>query len=541
MFASRPNRRAARPTPEALESRQLLAASLSGVDVFGNHWVLRLTGPGDLGVTQQPSTADPNGVPLGSPGLIDTITLTGTDPLHSRLYGKVTQAATGASGNFGRVFFAHMEMQGGLSHQFAGANLGIKLIDMPGFYLGQTSTSTTATQPDITLPQGVMTLRFGGADTTFTPPGGTPLNQNNTSDTFVVNLGIPFSFGTSIVVDTITTDAQAATTSTGSPTQDSVEFLVDGRLNTFQANTIKGNTTIPSSGFIGGGGTIVQVNSDTPRSLVGPIGFVEVGGNATNFSVQTVDKISNFYIGGDTSNVQLLAPTGSRNIEFGKGMNGVTIRTDSIDTLQANAGAIGSNVTSGSRIGRVTIGGDVTDTNIMAGYEQNLSAVFTNQTAPTTVNARSTAAINNVLIAGSITNSIFAAAVQPSNGAIDSDQALFFPHSFIHAKVEGTISNDTATPSQPNQAFYAKSVAVTHGPVNPPNVPEPPFPNGGAPPFGHRVGAGLQAVTPGTFLATAKGHTIAVRRYPNAPTPKTTTQTARTLQTIAQANSKKST
>ena len=501
MSESRKNSRAVRPLAEALETRQLLAASLKGVDLSGNHWLLRLSGPGDLSVTQQPNTANPNGVPLGTPGLIDTITMTGTDPLHSRVYGKVTQKGSGSDG---RVFFAHMTQIGGISPNVSGANLGLKLIDMPGFYLGQTSTSTTATEPNISIPQGVMTFRFGGADTTYTPTGGTPLNQNAKADTFVINLGLPYSWGTSIVVDTVTTDAQAASSSTTSPTQDGVEFLVAGRINTFQANQIKGNSQFPSSGFLGGGGTIVQANQEQLRALVGPIGFVQVGGNATNFSVQTEDKISNYYVGGITNNVQLLAVAGSRTVEFGKGMDSVTIYTNSIDTLQANAGAVGSNVTSGQQIKRVTIGGDVTNTNILAGYDQKLSTIFSNQSVPTTFNAQSTAAIKNVLIGGSIKDSIFAAAVQPSNGAYDSPQAMFFPHSYIHAKVEGTIDNSTAAPDKPKQAFFAKQVAVTRGPVNPPNVPEAPYTNNGAPPYGHRVGAGLQPTVPGTYKVSKK-------------------------------------
>ena len=36
-------------------------------------------------------------------------------------------------------------------------------------------------------------------------------------------------------------------------------------------------------------------------------------------------KISNYYIGGQTQNVLLVAPSGSRNIAFGLGMDNVTI------------------------------------------------------------------------------------------------------------------------------------------------------------------------------------------------------------------------
>ena len=67
-----------------------------------------------------------------------------------------------------------------------------------------------------------------------------------------------------------------------------------------------GNAAFPSSGFSGGqfaqpgGGTIVTSQPDPTQQITGQIGFVRVGGNATNFSVQTNDKVSDYYIGGET-------------------------------------------------------------------------------------------------------------------------------------------------------------------------------------------------------------------------------------------------
>ena len=49
----------------------------------------------------------------------------------------------------------------------------------------------------------------------------------------------------------------------------------------------------------------------------------------------------------------------------------------------------------------------------------------------------------------------------------------------INAKVEGTINNTNNTlvaPADGNQAFFAKTVNLTTGPVIPPNVPEAPYP-----------------------------------------------------------------
>lgn len=486
MATHRQRLRAARPGAEILESRQLLAATLRGVDFDGDRWELRLVGPGDLSVTQQPGAGNVD-VPLGRPGLIETITIAGTDPNTSRLYGIVRKSV----GGDGKIFFQSIEQLGGISENISNSNLGINAIDMPQFWLGQTSTATSAADPSISLPFGVSTFRFGGADVTFTAPGGTPLNQNNQSDTFTIDLGLPFTWGTSIIVDQVITDAQAAT-GTGNPTQDGVTFTVLGRINTFSAREILGNTQFPPSGFEGDGGTIVQSTTDTNRGVTGAIGYVRVSGDATNFSVQTNDKVRDFYIEGETSAVFLLAPEGSRYISFGKGMDDVTIRTKSIQSLQANRGAVGSEVTSTDHIGRITIGGDVVNTFVLAGYEQDLGTVFATQTAPADPPAKSTASINNVLIAGDVVDSIFAASVQPFQGQFDVPEALRFPQSHISAKVEGTISNENVTPNKPGQAFYAKTVTLGNGPVNPPNVPEGPFPQPNGKPHGVRVYTHLQ-------------------------------------------------
>lgn len=501
MTTRRHRSRAFRPQPEGLESRQLLASAISGVDVDGDTWVLRLIGPGDLQVLQQPG-ADAQPVPLGQPGLIDSITVAGANPQVTRLVGTVTP---GASGD-GKVFFQSLQEIGG-SAEGSGSGLGLLAVDMPGFWLGQTAATASTTDPvTITIPDGIVTLRFGGADVTYAPPGGTAPNQNTDADTFTINLGLPMTQGTSIIVDQVITDAQAGVPQNNqpaTPVQDSVVFTVVGRLNQFQANNILGNADFPPSGFSTGGGTVVQSIPIQSGSIVGQIGFIRVGGNATNFSVQTSTLISNFFIGGETENVNVLAPNGIRNVLFGKGMDDVTIRTHYIDTLQANRGAIGSNVTVDRDIERMTFGGDVVNTTVLSGYAQNLGAIFQSQQLPTTPpTAQAGGVMGSVLIAGDVVDSIFAASVEPFNGQYDVPDALLFPHSHISAKVEGTINNSTAAPSQPGQAFFAKSVKVAHGPVIPPSVPELPFPHPNAPPRGPRIVEGLQPVNrPGQAAA----------------------------------------
>jgi hypothetical protein len=480
------------PMTEGLETRKLLSTkTISGQDSDGDTWVLRLQGPGDLRITKQVD-AQGNDQTLDSASQIDTITIAGADPLSTRLIGQVKRGPNGD----GKVFFNNIDELGGRAEGPAATN-GIYAIDMPDFWLGNTATAATPTaEPTISIPDGVITLRFGGADTTFTPPGGTDLNTNNQSDTFNVNLGIPRTQGTTVIVNQVVTSGQAGAASStgtpGTPTQDSVVFNVAGRLNQFQANSILGNTAFPTTGFRGGGGTLVVSQTDTATGVTGQIGFARVGGNATNFSVQTNDKISNYYVGGEANNVQILAPAGSRAIEFGKGMDTATILTHYIDSLQANRGAVNSNVTVDRNVGRVTFGGDVVDTNFTAGVQQGLAAVFSNQTAPTTApTAQDGGAITNVLIAGNVMNSVFAASTEPLNGTYGTSD-LLLPHGHIEAKVGGTIDNSTATPDSPNTAFFSKYVKLDQGPVIPPSVPELPFGNQGAPPSGNRIVPGLQ-------------------------------------------------
>ena len=83
-------------------------------------------------------------------------------------------------------------------------------------------------------------------------------------------------------------------------------------------------------------------------------------------------KISNYYIGGQTQNVLLSAPSGSRNIAFGLGMDNVTITSLSIASLRANRDALNSNVTVSRSIQNLLIGGDVQNTNINVGEAQSL-------------------------------------------------------------------------------------------------------------------------------------------------------------------------
>ena len=304
-------------------------------------------------------------------------------------------------------------------------------------------------------------------------------------------------------------------TTTGQPTQDAISVIVRGRLNIFQANAIEGNTQFPSSDFGTSGGTTVQSLTDQVGGITGAIGDVRIGGNATNFAVNTNDKIGNYFVGGETNNISILAVNGSRNLYFGKGLDTANIRTHTIENLQANRGALNSQVISDRQIGNVAIGGDVVNTTIESGYRQQLATVLSNPSSPPTANAQSFGAIN-IRIAGNLTDSVIAASTEPFDGGFGTSQDLRLPGGKIKGKIEGTIDNTNATPDSPNTAFYAKSVKVFRGPVIPPNVPEAPFPKPTTP---VRL-PGIPNLASNNSFLIKKARTVSAASVPSGPKKK---------------------
>lgn len=472
--------RAIQPVTESLEDRQLLSRVVRGVDPDGDRWKLAMHGPGEFRVTTQ------NDVPTMSGGLIKTITVVGGRTLQSRLVGTIHK---GPSGD-GKVFFQNLmslnnppvpDVNGIIRTNLSGR--GLAAIDIPGFYLGDTSKGTY--QPEtgqptgqISVPTGVTSLRFGGVDTrAFAQPATRAL-------TFNVNLGLPQYLGTSIITDTVTSSNRTSTDGT-TALNDTVNFNIQGRLNVFQANNIYGDTTAPTDRYQGDntGGTTISDGPDV-NGTTGQIGNLQITGNATNLTVEvpfvtpsgaTISPqyalISNFYIGGETNKVAVTAPGGMKNVAFGKGMDTVSIHTATIYHLVANRGAIGSTVIANGPITLVNIGGDVLNTEVLSGYFP--SGTPTNPTIDVGAGGRMT-----VTVAGDITDSLFAASAIPLNPdgtvSVDGANTILFESGHINAKYEGKIDNSVLLPLAPNQAFFAKDRKIAHGPVVPPNVNEPP-------------------------------------------------------------------
>jgi hypothetical protein len=553
---------------ESLETRQLLtplqgqvSATARGTDPDGAKWVLRLFGPGALSVVGTNGDTF-NASTQSLVESIDTITVGGAISTETRLVGKITPNPTNGVPN---VYFQNLVVTptGELGkidvqqvNNFRTVQNGIAAIDMPDFYLAHTETtkpsgtslihSSAQSAGEILVPGGVNVLRFGGVNVDYTPPNGIPLNTTGQNNEFQINLGLPIVQGTSVIVNSVNSDAEA-NSSGGAAFQDYATFLVTGRLNLFQANTITGNTTSallptqlvnsPTTAPSPGGTYVISQGG----AATGQIGDVRVGGNATNFTTfitedplnvaaaegQLDAKISNYFIGGQTQNVLLVAPSGSRNISFGLGMDNVTINSLAVNSLRINRDAIDSNLTVERSIGNLLIGGDVTGTNIAAGQAQSLftfsntpptsvldptgSGVFYGDPPPTITSPETNPLTDRqepiaqnggniqARIAGSITNSIITASVDPNPSQLfaapvfgpDSGD-LVLPRGVINAKVEGTIDNSTNTMvTDPSMAFFARVVHKGHGPIIPPIVPYQPYPK---PTVYHRGQVALKGV-----------------------------------------------
>lgn len=551
---------------EGLETRQVLSslstipsATVSGTDADGDRWSLTLYGPGTLNVVDQTGQAFTK-ANAGTPDLINTITVAGTVTHASRLIGRVQKSPNGD----GKVFFQNLNIQNnGAFNQIDPNNVqmrgnlaqnGIALVDMPDFWLGHTSTAAPSASSSvhsgfrlaggITAPEGINVLRFGGVDVNYTPAGGRPLASTGQANEFIVNLGLPVTTGTSIIVDRVITNAGTSTNSSNATVvnQQSVTFLVTGRLNLFQANEIDGNTDPglaptqfnPSATTTSAGGTyLVSQGGD----VTGQIGYVRVGGPATNFTTfataasvfsgatgDTLDpKITNFMIGGETNNVMLISPAGTRDVMFGRGMDNVVINTQTISHLHANRGAVNSKVTVSRTLDDLKLGSDLVNSFIQSGYTQTLTADALSNTsasggsggafngvAPKAIDTRTFNDFAgqalpsahggggiNAQIAGSVVNSVVSVSVDPDPSGINdpgefqqvttkrfpfgAPENIVLPRGYINAKIEGEIDNSglqgfIVSPDIPSDtAFFAKHVKVVKGAVFPPKVDTSPF------------------------------------------------------------------
>jgi hypothetical protein len=563
------------------------------MDPDGAQWTMRLYGPGALNVVGTGGDVFTRGTGTLQES-IDTITVAGANSTSTRLVATVFPNPENQNA---KVFFQNLivsatgelgKIDPGQVSNFNTVQNGILAVDMPNFYLAHTETAKPTTPSrihtdpgalpsgafsagQIFIPEGVITLRFGGVDVNYVPDGGQALNTTGQNNEFEIQLGLPVVQGTSIIVNTVNSTGQInpSTTSPFPPSfQDYATFLVTGRLNLFQANEIDGNTasgleptqfsnTQISPFTASPGGTFLISQGGPPSgenpvtlqdiaSIPGQIGDVRIGGPATNLTTYVLEterdaaltegeadaKVSNFYIGGQTNNVLLVAPSGARNVAFGLGMDNVTISASSIATLRANRDALNSTVTISRSIQNLLVGGDVQNTLVNVGERQsfvhflgnsnpntpnplsgsagNFSGVFFGEPMPSVGNPALNGFTNQIepvaqnggtmqaRIAGSVINSVFSASVDPdptqtTGNGFGTKLDLILPRGVINAKVEGNISNtgpigpgggNLVDPNSTGRAFFAKSVKLIHGPIIPPTVPYQPF----APPTKYNVG-----------------------------------------------------
>ena len=289
----------------------------------------------------------------------------------------------------------------------------------------------------------------------------------------MINLGPPIAGGTSIIMDKVISmrdvsdgvgseldvDLPASRDLRGQRSAQPLPGQRDRLCNPSPGRRCR-RSLLPataSSSFLPGGTYLVSDASAAAGVTTGQIGDIRIGGNVTNFTAFALDtdlltfplgrsgngpQVSNFFIGGETNNVILVAPAGSRNVYFGRGMDNTFINTAFIQNLQANRGAVGSAVTVKRTIGNMVLGGDLTNSFIQSGYDQELSAVA-NQPATTIAGfAVPAAGVFNGQAPPTIQNRI-----QNTPELQTTFSPLAHGGGFIHGRIAGNVTNSIVSVS----------------------------------------------------------------------------------------------
>ncbi len=221
-----PPMRSLRPMAELLESRQLLSlntkdvpkglpteaasAVVRGTDPDGAQWTLRLYGPGTLNVVG--TNGDVFTRSTGEPDGIDQYHHRGRihhdrDPPgrdgQTHVHGQRRASSSRTSSSRRPASWAR-------STRARSAISGLyKTASWPSTCPISIMAHTETTKPSIAsqihtsamsageiyIPQGVLTLRFGGVNVNYTPAGGTPLNTTGQNNEFQISLGLPVVVG----------------------------------------------------------------------------------------------------------------------------------------------------------------------------------------------------------------------------------------------------------------------------------------------------------------------------------------------------------
>ena len=165
----------------------------------------------------------------------------------------------------------------------------------------------------------------------------------------------------------------------------------------------------------------------------------------------------------------------------------MTINTHFVEHLEANRGAQSSSITADRGLGRLRFGGDVANSTFLSGYPQNLASAISSQSVIPNPSAQS-GGFMNVLVAGDVTDSVFAASVEPSDGEFGTPDDLLLPQGQITAKVEGIIDNTVATPAVARFGLLRPERRAGDRPRHPAQRPRAPVlrPEKAPPSAGHR-------------------------------------------------------
>ncbi len=233
--------------PAVLGAFQNQGKNLTGQDRQGNTWNLRLTGPGEIIVTD----TSPNDGVLDDN--INTITLVGTSPTQSVLTGTVQQSTRTMTEysqlpTLGQVYFNSLQAQ-----------QGVKSITLNGFVLTDTITppGSVALSPGesflnqttgINLHGGVGTLQFEGIDARFPAsmdpqPISVIIGNPSTPLTIKPNIRIDHIYNT-VFDDTAfaqnpqTGLVNTGTVPTGPLTSPTVSLVVNGAIQSFNVVSV---------------------------------------------------------------------------------------------------------------------------------------------------------------------------------------------------------------------------------------------------------------------------------------------------------------
>jgi hypothetical protein len=320
---------------------------ISGEDRQGNRYTLKLTGPGEIIVTD----TSPNDGALDDN--INTITLVGTSPTQSVLTGTVEASFNQPTtpellSSLGQVYFNALV-----------DNQGIKTIILNGFVLTDTITpagsatlspleSALNQTTGINLAGGVGLLEFEGIDGRFpNPTADSPtdvLNPPLTSDPIDITIGnstTPLTVKPNIRIDHIYNTAYDSsafaqepdtglindgTIPTGPLTTPTIDFQVNGELASFdvvsigQTSDLQGLTNTQSNQtFVGepnATGTQVLTKS-TPPSLVIPTQFIPTSSAALEYQYPIVGTTGRTAV--QASSINHIKSAGSvTNVTFSK-------------------------------------------------------------------------------------------------------------------------------------------------------------------------------------------------------------------------------